>query len=285
MPGTTFSFEPSDIVSRVMSLGAAAPVEVAVSGPSFDASRAYAEKILARLEKVPSLRDVQLGQTLDYPTVDVRMNRERAGILGVSMSQAGRSLLAATSSTRFSVPNYWADPNSGIAYQIQVQVPQTNMNSIEELKNLPVASTDNKVISLRNIASVSNSTAVGQYERYNMQRVVSVTANLGAVDLGHASQQVLAAIKDAGEAPAKVTVAVRGQIVPLDQMLSGLKSGLAVAVLVIFLLLAANFQSLKLSFVVVSTAPAVIAGVVLTLSLTHTTLNIESFMRAIIAVA
>jgi len=171
-----------------------------------------------------------------------------------------------------------------VAYQVQVQVPQAKMNSLEDAKNLPVSFRDGQSILLRNLASVSAGTTVGQYERYNMQRMITVTANLAELDLGNVSKQVAQAVQDLGAPPPKVTVAVRGQIVPMQQMLDGLKTGLLLAVAVIFLLLTANFQSLKLSLVVVSTIPAVIAGVVLTLWLTGTTINIQSFIGAIMAV-
>ena len=284
LPDVSFSFEPSDIVSRVMSLGASTPIEVAVSGPNLAANREFAEKVKERLQKIPSLRDVQFGQSLDYPTVDVTVNRERAGLMGVKMSEVSRSLVAATSSSRFVVPNYWADPNSGVAYQIQVQVPQSSMNSLEAAQNLPVGNRDGKAILLRNIASVKEGTTVGQYERYNMQRMVTVTANITDTDLGSVTRQVAQALKDVGAPPPKVSVALRGQVVPMQQMFDGLQAGLLLAVVVIFLLLMANFESVKLAFIVVSTVPAVIAGVALALWLTHTTLNIQSFMGAIMAI-
>jgi multidrug efflux pump subunit AcrB len=190
----------------------------------------------------------------------------------------------ATSSSRFTVPNYWADPNSGVAYQIQVQVPQAAMRSKEEAENIPVAHRDHEPVLLRNIASVKEGTTIGQYERYNMQRMITVTANISGADLGNVARQVKEAIASLGDPPAKVSVALRGQVVPMEQMMTGLRSGLLVAVAVIFLLLMANFQSAALAFVVVSTIPAVIAGVAITLWLTNTTLNIQSFMGAIMAV-
>jgi multidrug efflux pump subunit AcrB len=284
LPDVSFSFEPSDIVSQVMSLGSPTPIEVAVSGPNLAANRAFATRVREQLAQIPSLRDVQFGQALDYPTLDVDVNRERAGIMGVEMSQVSRSLVAATSSSRFIVPNYWADPASGVAYQIQVQIPQTQMDSIEELENLPVAYRDGQPILLRNIAQVARGTTPGQYSRYNMQRMVTVTANVEGTDLGTATGEIRAALAELGDPPARVSVALRGQVVPMEQMLDGLETGLLLAVVIIFLLLAANFQSLKLSLVVVSTAPAVIAGVALALWLTGTTLNIQSFMGAIMAV-
>ena len=284
LPEVSFSFEPSDIVSRVMSLGASTPIEVAVSGPNLAANREFAEKVKAALQKIPSLRDVQFGQALDYPTVEVAVNRERAGLMGVKMSEVSRSLVAATSSSRFVVPNYWADPNSGVAYQIQVQIPQSAMNSMEEAQNLPVSYRDGQAVLLRNIASVKEGSTVGQYERYNMQRMITVTANITGVDLGRVAKQVARALRELGSPPQKVSLALRGQVVPMQQMIGGLQTGLLLAVAVILLLLMANFESVNLALAVISTVPAVIAGVALALWLTRTTLNIQSFMGAIMAI-
>jgi len=284
IPDVDFSFEPADIVSRVMSLGADTPIEVAVSGLDLTADRAFAERVREKLRNIPALRDVQFGQSLDYPTVDVAVDRERAGIMDVKMSEISRSLIAATSSSRFIVPNYWVDPGNGVAYQIQVQVPQECMDSVEQARNIPVAYRTGLPVLLRNVARVSKGSAVSQYARYNMQRMVSVTANIGGVDLGRVAGQVARAIRELGPPPPRVNVAMRGQVVPLRQILEGLRSGLLLAIVVIFLMLMANFQSVKLAFIVVSTVPAVITGVVLMLWLTGTTLNIQSFMGAIMAV-
>jgi multidrug efflux pump subunit AcrB len=284
LPDVSFSFEPSDIVSQVMSLGSPTPIEVAVSGPNLAANREFATLIRDRLAGIPGLRDVQFGQALDYPTIGVNVDRERAGIIGVDMAQVSRSLVAATSSSRFIVPNYWADPNSGVAYQIQVQIPQAEMDSAQALENVPVAVRDGQPILLRNIADVAAGTTPGQYSRYNMQRMITVTANVEGTDLGTASRDIRAALAGLGDSPPRVSVALRGQVVPMEQMFDGLQTGLLVAVLIVFLLLAANFQSLKLSLVVMSTTPAAIAGVVLALWLTGTTLNLQSFMGAILAV-
>jgi multidrug efflux pump subunit AcrB len=176
LPDVRFSFEPSDIVSRVMSMGSSTPIEVAVTGPNLADDRAFAEKVRSALERMPQLRDVQFGQTLDYPTVDVKVDRERAGLIGVSMADVSRSLLTATSSSRYVVPNYWSDANTGVAYQVQVQVPQTLMNSTEEVRNISVTSRNGQSQLLRNVGRVSEGSATGEYARYNGQRTVSVTA-------------------------------------------------------------------------------------------------------------
>ena len=283
-PDVVFSFEPADIVSRVMSMGATTPIEIAVSGPNLAASREYAEKIRDELTKISALRDIRFGQSLDYPTVNVAIDRERAGLVGVKMTDATRSLVEATTSSRFTVPNYWADPNSGVSYQVQVQIPQEKLASIENLKNVPVLGKNGQPILLRTVATITNGTTVGEYDRYNMQRMVTLTANLHDADLGSVARQIDAALKKVGNPPAKSRVDVRGQTVPLEQMLSGLQTGLLLAIVVIFLLLAAYFESVLLALIVISTIPAVVAGVVVSLWLTGTTINIQSFMGAIMAV-
>lgn len=283
-PELRISFEPSDIVSRVMSFGSPTPIELAVQGPNLTVNKEFADKLYAELKKIPALRDVQFAQSLDFPTVDVNVNRERAGLLGVKIGDVTRSLVAATTSSRFTVANFWSDPNSGVSYNLQIQIPQAKTTSLEDLKNVPVSAGGGKSVLLRNVASIVPGTAVGQYERYNMARVVSITANLHNADLGSVARQITKAIAAAGAPPPKTTVALRGQIVPLQELLGGFQSGLIIAVIVVFLMLAASFQSLRLSLAVVSTVPAVIAGVVLTLWLTGTTLNIQSAMGAIMAV-
>jgi multidrug efflux pump subunit AcrB len=284
LPGVRFSFEPSNIVSRVMSFGAPTPIEVAVSGPNLADSRQYADKLRANLAKVPTLRDLGFEQELDYPTVKVAVDRERAGVLGVTANDVAKSVVAGTSSSRYTSANYWPDPKSGIGYQVQVEIPEHQMNSLEEVKNLPIARRSGGQIDLRNVAGVTDGTALGEYDRYNMQRMLTLSANVYDEDLGSAAARVRQAIKDTGKPPDRVNVTVRGQIQPMAEMFGGLRLGLLMAVVVILLLLTANFQSFRLSLAVGLTIPAVIAGVVLMLWLTRTTLNIQSFMGAIMAI-
>src|ERR1700726_1927355 len=284
LPGVRFSFEPGAIVSRVMSFGAPTPIEVVVSGPNLADSRQYANKLRAKLAQVPTLRDLGFEQELDYPTVKVAVDRERAGVLGVTADGVAKSVVAGTSSSRYTSANYWPDPKSGIGYQVQVEIPEHRMNSLEEVKNLPIARRSGGQIDLRNVAGVTNGTALGEYDRYNMQRMLTLSANISGEDLGRAAARVQQAIKDTGKPPDRVNVTVRGQVQPMAEVFGGLRLGLLVAVGVILLVLAANFQSFRLSLAVGLTIPAVIAGVVLMLWLTRTTLNIQSFMGAIMAI-
>lgn len=279
-----FSFEPADLIGRVTSMGVPTPIEVAVSGPNIAADRAFADKIKAKLEAIPTLREVQYSQSLDYPTIEVAVDRERAGIIGPTMAHVSKALVPATWSSRFAMPNYWADPDTGIAYQVQTQIPQRLIHSPEDIGNLPVMeAAGNKFIELRNLGRISQGTEMSQYDRYNMQRTLTLRANIVNEDLGNAARRVSKAIAEAGAPPPRVSVTMRGQVAPMKETLDALQKGLMIAIGAIFLLLAANFQSLKLSVVVMSSAPAALAGVVLSLWLTHTTINLESFMGAIMA--
>jgi multidrug efflux pump subunit AcrB len=285
MPDVRLSFEPADIVSEVMSFGSPTPVEVAVTGPSLADDRTFAETIKAELAEIPSLRDLQYGQSLDYPTISIDVDRERAGLSGVTAADVARSVVAATSSSRFVVPNYWPDPKSGIGYQVQVEIPYQIMDTLESVETVPIQKPGlDRQLLLRDVAQVRPGTMPGEYDRYNMKRTVSLTANIAGEDLGRVAGHVERALKRAGDPPKGATVDVRGQIRPMEEILSGLGIGLGMSIVVILLLLTANFQSLKLALVVVSTTPAVVAGVVLMLWLTGTTLNLQSFMGAIMAI-
>jgi multidrug efflux pump subunit AcrB len=284
LPTVAIDFESGDIVSQIMNFGSPTPIEVSVSGPKYAEDKDYAAKLLAEMQRLPHLRDVQYGQPQDYPTVDISVDRRRAGQLGVTVADVGRSVLAATSSSRFQVPNYWADPKTGIGYQVQVEVPQSLMNSVDSVKHIPAMSNGASHPLLSDVAGVKYGSAPGEMDRYNMQRMVTIIANVEGEDLGKAAEEVRALIARVGPAPRGVNVSLRGQVPAMNDTFFALLSGLAVAVLVILLLLTANFQSLRLAFIVVCTVPAVLTGVLLALLLTGTTVNVQSFIGAIMAI-
>ncbi len=284
LPQVAVSFEAGDIVNEVMSAGSPTPIEVAVQGASLADDRVHVAKVRSELARLPFLRDLQLAQPQDYPTMQIDIDRERAGQYGLTMQDVTKSLVAATSSSRFTDPNYWRDPVSGNAFQIQVEIPQNRVQSETAVAGLPLAQAGEAHPLLGEIANIKTGVAPGMMERYNGQRVLSLTANLHGVTLGQAAPQIQQAINRAGKPPRGVKVFIRGQLPALEQSVSGLRVGLLLAVAVIFLLLAGNFQSLRLALAVVLTVPAVLCGVVLMLLATQTTLNIQSFMGAIMAI-
>lgn len=284
LPGVQVSFEPSDIISRVMSFGAPTPIELAVSGPDFATSRPYAEHLAEVVRKIPTLRDVHIQQELQYPAVRVNIDRQRAGVLGVTATDVSRSLVEATSSSRLTNANFWADPVSGVAYRVQVQVPPQRMDSIEQVRNVPIGHRGDLQLSLRSVADVTEGSVPGEYDRYNMQRMLTVSANVHGEDLGRAAARVRRAMIEAGDPPRGITVSLRGQVEPMRDMFGGMNIGLGAAIVVIFMLLTFYFQSWRLALAVVLTVPAVVLGVAVALWLTRTTLNVESFMGTIMAI-
>ena len=282
-PGTRIAFESPDLVSQVMSFGSPTPIEIAVAGPSLPDSEAYAREVVEQLAEIDYLRDVQVGELLDYPSVEINVDRERAAQLGVTVEEVGRALAPATWSSRFTTPVYWADPNSGIAYQVQVEIPQSMIKSLDDVSRLPVKDGPSVPTLVGDVADVTFGHATGEYHRYNMQRMVTVTANVVGRDLGKAAADIRAALTEL-PVPRGINVNVRGQVSPMELMTDSLELGLMLAVIAVFLLLAAYFQSMRVALAVIMAIPAVLTGVVTALMLAGVTINIQSFMGAIMAI-
>jgi multidrug efflux pump subunit AcrB len=283
-PQVTFSFEPGDIVSQVLAFGAAAPIQVTVSGSHLGEIATYARKVKRALAAIPELRDVQIPQSLDYPTLDVTVDRERAGELGLTTDRVVRSVINATSSSVLTTPIFWTDPKSGVPYRVAVRVPESELSSDNDLLQLPVMRDGSSRALLRDVATVQPGTTPGEVDRINGRRTVSVTANVFGSDLGRAADAVERALKSVGEPPRGVSIEVRGQAALMRSTLESLRAGLVLSALVVFLLLAASFQSLREPAMVLLVLPAVLAGVVLALGATGTTLNVQSLMGAIMSI-
>jgi multidrug efflux pump subunit AcrB len=257
------------------------------------------DRLQEQFTAISSLRDVQIQQPLHYPTVQVTIDRERAGLSGVTARDLGQSLIAATYSSRYTTRIFWRDEASGNSYQIQVQVPPPKMTEAADIEIVPLTtqskgrselkpddspSNPTPPLLIRDVAQVMRSEMPGEVDRYNMRRYLSLTANIEGEDLGRVIDRLDAAIAKAGTPPKGVEVELRGQVRPLTNMFQSLAIGLGVAVLVILIMLTAYFQSPLLALSAVASVPAVLCGVVLMLWITGTTLNIESFMGSIMAV-
>ncbi len=280
----TFGFEPGDIVSSVMSFGSMTPIAVRLVGTDLGDVRKHAEKVATEMKKIPYLRDVQFEQTVDYPTIEVEIDREKANLSGVTVEDIHRALVMATSSTRFSDLNYWCDERTGFDYLVQIQVPPNKMVKAEAIEELPIHSINPFVnLMIRDVAKVRTSVRPGEFDRNMSQRYLTVTANVEGEDMGRAARQVQEAIDRAGTPPAGVRVELRGQLPPMNEMFLALGVGLAVAVFVILVLLTAYFQSPKLGLISIGAVPGVLAGIATILYFTRTSLNIESFMGSIMS--
>jgi multidrug efflux pump subunit AcrB len=284
IPEMRLSFEPADLVDQVMSQGANTSVEIAVQGKNLAESRKFAEEIKNRIEGLSFMRDVQFGIPLNYPSIDLEYDRVRAGQLGLTIEEISRSVTASTSSSRFTQPNYWLDAGSGNAYQVQVEFPQYLVDQPGDIEKVPLKSENGKTVYVGDVGKWEPSNMIGEYDRLNQQRFITVTGNIHDKDLGSALKVLRDEVKVLGEPPAGMSVKFRGLAEPLTQTFDELSTGLLLAVAVIFLLLAASFQSFRLSFAVLSTVPAVIAGSFLLIWISGNTLNIQSFMGSIMAI-
>ncbi|MFI5162891.1 MAG: efflux RND transporter permease subunit [Sphingobacteriales bacterium] len=282
-PSVQLSFEPIELTDKVLSQGSPTPVEVAIIGKNKPQNVIYAMKVVNRLKKIPYLRDVQIGQSFRYPAIDIDIDRARVAQLGLNMSDISRSLITSTSSSRYIEKNIWLDEKAGLGYGVQVQIPEYDMASINAIKEIPITPNQLRPV-LGDVAQIKQDTTYGENDDVGSLPMLTVTANINKMDLGTATGDVKKALNDMGEPPRGMTVQPRGMSTTLTDTLDSLQTGLIVAVLVIFLMLAANFQSFKLSLVVLSTVPAVLAGSMLLVVITGATLNLQSYMGMIMSV-
>ena len=283
MPYLKMSFEPIELTDKILSQGSPTPIEVSLTGKNKKQNEEFANKVVKKLDSIPYLRDVQIAQSFKYPAININIDRVRAAELGVSLNDISRTLTASTSSSRFTEKNNWIDQKAGLSYLVQVEIPEYKMSSINDIKEIPVLANQPRPI-VSDVADVKNGLANGENDDIGAVPTISVTANINHKDLGTATDDVAKVIKSFGKLPRGLTVGLRGMSQTLTDTLSSLQTGLLVAVLVIFLMLAANFQSFKVSLVVLSTVPAVLFGSLLLVKLTGATLNLQSYMGMIMSV-
>jgi multidrug efflux pump subunit AcrB len=283
IPDLALSFEPIELTDKILSQGSPTPVEVRFYGRNKKNNELFAQKLIDKLKTITYLRDVQLGQSTKYPSIDIDVDRVRAAQLGVDINDVARSLTASTSSSRYTDKNIWIDEKLGNSYNVQVEVPENKMKSIGDIGEIPLLRNASRPV-LGDVATIKQDTTYGESDNLGAIPVLSVTANLNNKDLGAATHDVQAAIASLGTLPRGLTVEPIGMSQTLTETLDSLQNGLVVAIVVIFLMLAANFQSFKVSAVVLATVPAVILGSLLLLLATGSTLNLQSYMGIIMSV-
>lgn len=283
LPKVKLSFEPIELTDKILSQGSPTPIEIRFAGKDKKNNAEYAKKVVAALSKIRYFRDIQIAQSITYPALNIDIDRTRASQLGVDMSQISRSLIASTSSSRYTEKNIWVDEKAGLSYSVQVQIPLNKMSGQQNIGEIPVLNNSSRPV-LSDVASITEGTTNGENDNLGTMPYLSVTANIDHTDLGTATKDVKEIIAGLGELPRGLFVEPIGLSTVLTETLSSLQSGLLVAIIVIFLLLAANFQSFKVSFVVLTAAPAVVLGSLLMLLATGSTLNLQSYMGIILAV-
>jgi multidrug efflux pump subunit AcrB len=282
-PDIHLSFEPIELTEKIMAQGASTPIEVRVAGKNMYDIETYAGKLVAALKQVPFLRDVQIAQPLRVPTINIAVNRPKLALMGLNLEEISKSITEATSSSRYTNKNLWLDDKTSYTYQTQVFVPEYIMNSLEHLNAIPLVHGQVRPV-LSDVATLSVDSLPGEFDRAGPRRFVSVSANIHRTDLGRATAAVQKAIRELGTPPPGLIPEVKGMSALLTETLESLQNGLLAAIVVILLLLAANYQSFGLSISVLATVPAVLLGALLMLLATGATLNLQSYMGIIMAV-
>jgi multidrug efflux pump subunit AcrB len=281
-PEVKLSFEPIELTEKIMAQGASTPIEVRVAGKNMDDIEGYSERLVGELQKVPFLRDVQIAQPLKLPTVQIDVDRNKLALMGLSIDNVAKSVTDVTSSSRYTSKNLWLDERAAYTYQSQVQVPEYIMNSTQQLQSVSLVPGQNRPV-LSDVASLRVDTLPGEYDRAGPRRYVTVSANIYKKDLGSATAAVQKAIDQLGAPPTGLVAEIKGMSSLLVETLDSLQSGLLAAIVVILLLLAANYQSFGVSISVLATVPAVLLGSMLLLLATGATLNLQSYMGIIMS--
>jgi len=283
MPDVTLSFEPIDLTSKIMSQGSSTPVEIAVIGKDIAQGQQYADTLIAQLKQVPFLRDVQLKEQLKSPAIHINIDRDKVMQMGLTMTQVSNCITQATSSSRFTDKILWLDQTNANSYNVQVEIPQPDMGSLDDLAEVPIFKNSARPV-LGDVCTFNMQPIVGEYDRKGATRYLSIIANIYNKDLGSASAAVNKILKNSNTPPRGISVEVRGLTILLDQTLASLQSGLLITIIVLLLMLSANYQSFRLGFTVITAIPGVLVGSLLILLATGSSLNLQSYMGIIMSV-
>jgi multidrug efflux pump subunit AcrB len=284
--GVLFYFLPADIISQILNFGLPAPIDVQVSGPNLEANHAFASNLLRQIGAVPGVVDLRIHQVFDQPRLQIDVDRTKALESGFTQFNVASNVLVSLSGSFQTAPSFWLDPRNGVSYNVITQTPQHQISSLSDLHNIPLTSpTARRPEILGDIASTSRSSGMPVLSHYNIQRTIDIFGAVQDRDLGGVATD-LNRIVDANrkDLPRGSQLIVRGQIETMRTSFQGLLGGLVLAVVLVYLLIVVNFQSWLDPFIIITALPAALAGIVLFLFVTHTTMSVPALMGAIMSV-
>jgi multidrug efflux pump subunit AcrB len=282
-PGTTFYFLPADIVSQILNFGLPAPIDVQIDGTDDIGNRKVADRVLQQIRQVPGIVDARLQQPDDYPVLDLSVDRTKAQNGGYSEKDVGSSVLNILSGSSLLSPMFYLNPKNGVTYSIIAQTPQYQIQSLNDLQNIPLtASGATKPEILADVATLSRSDELPIVSEYNIRRTLDVYANVQDRDLGSVAREVQRIInQNSGSLTSGNFIRMRGQVETMNSSYIGLLFGLVFSIVLVYLLIVVNFQSWLDPFIIITALPAAISGIVLFLFFTRTTLSVPALMGAI----
>jgi CzcA family heavy metal efflux pump len=282
-PDVSYWFPAADIVSQILNFGLPAPIDVQIVGSDRAANSAMANELAQKIRSVAGAVDVRVQEPSDTPRFDVTVDRTKASILGISQQQIASSVLNALSGSFQTSPNFWVDPRNGVSYQINAQVPQYQINSLDALRNLPILGGNQGALQiLGNTSKISRSETSPIVDHYNIQPVINIYANADGKDLGYVSDHIRHLVQEAkGKLPRGSFIDLRGQVSTMHDSFVGLGLGLIFSVVLIYLLMVVNFHSWIDPLIIITALPCALAGIVWMLFITGTTLSVPALMGAI----
>ena len=282
-PGVTFYFLPADIITQILNFGLPAPVDVQIEGSDIDANRGVADQILKQLRRVPGIADPHIQQAFDYPSFSVNVDRTKAMQGGYTESDVAGSMLNSLSGSFQTSPMFFLNWRNGVEYDLVAQAPQYDMQSLQALQDISLSgrnATHPEI--LADVASIERSHEMQVINHYNIRRVIDIYASVQDRDLGAVGRNVLQIVdQDRKLLPRGSFISVRGQLETMRASYFGLVSGLGFSIVLVYLLIVVNFQSWLDPFVIITALPAALAGIILFLFVTHTTLSVPALMGAI----
>jgi multidrug efflux pump subunit AcrB len=282
-PGVTFSFLPADIVTQILNFGLPSPIDVQIEGSNVEASHEIADKLLTQLHKIPGLADLRIQQPFDYPTLEVSVDRTKANQGGFSEQDVANSVLNTLSGSSQITPMFFLNPKNGVNYNLVAQTPQYAIQSLQDIQNIPITSGGKPSSEiLGDVASIQRSREMAVVSHYNIRRVIDIFGSVQDRDLGAVSRDVQRVV-DANkkDLPRGTFINIRGQVRTMWSSYLGLLEGLCFAIILIYLLIVVTFQSWLDPFIIITALPAALAGIVIFIFLTHTTLSVPALMGAI----
>jgi multidrug efflux pump subunit AcrB len=281
-PGMTFAFLPADIVNQILNFGAPAPIDLQVRGGNLNANFAYANKLMARIRRIPGIADARIQQSPSNPTFNIDVDRTRAQYVGLSERDVVNSLTVNLSGSGQVAPTYFLNPDNGVSYSIVMQTPQYQIDSLSALETLPITAGGPTAPILGGIANITRSVSSAVVSQYDIQPMVQIFATPQGRDLGGVAADVRRAIADtAKDVPKGSSVALVGQVQTMNNSFAGLLFGLAAAIILVYFLIVVNFQSWSDPFVIITALPAALAGIVWMLFSTNTTMSVPALTGAI----
>jgi multidrug efflux pump subunit AcrB len=282
-PGVSFAFLPADMVTQILNFGVPAPVDIQVVGNDLGSNRTYANALLTRIKQIPGVADARIQQAFQQPTLNVNVDRSLAGLVGLSEKDAATAMQTTLSGSSQTNPTYWLNPKTGVSYPVSIQTPPRILATMSGLKNIPVStssSTDTQL--LGGLATIQRAPSNAVVSHYNVRPVIDIYATPQGRDLGGVAADINQAMQEmAHEVPKGATVVLRGQVATMTSAYQQLYVGLALALVLIYLLIVVNFQSWLDPFVIVVALPTALAGIVWMLFATDTTLSVPALTGAI----